>query len=149
MAVSAAVRQLVRHRAQGLCEYCHADERWQFVRFTMDHLIPQSTGGSDDSENLALACRNCNERRSNRSEAFDWQTGDVVAIFDPRRESWDEHFVWAANKVEIVGLTPTGRGTLHLLDMNDDRHEGIALRIRQRDSEDGFHPPAGDPVLSE
>jgi hypothetical protein len=47
----------VRERAQRHCEYCHADERWQFVRFTTDHVRPQSAGGSDDADNLALACR--------------------------------------------------------------------------------------------
>ena len=36
MAVSAVSRRVVRERAQLRCEYCHADERWQFIRFTID-----------------------------------------------------------------------------------------------------------------
>lgn len=34
-----------------------------------------------------------------------------------------------------------------MLDLNDDRHEGVVIRIRQRDMADGYHPPPEDPVL--
>ena len=30
-------------------------------RFTIDHITPKSLGGSDELENLALACRRCNQ----------------------------------------------------------------------------------------
>lgn len=149
MAVSSSSRRLVRERAQLRCEYCHADERWQFIRFTIDHILPQSAGGSDDPDNLALACRNCNERRGNRSEGRDPQTGQVVPIFNPRLEAWAEHFAWDAPGIGVVGRTSTGRATLELLDLNDDRHNGVVLRTRQRDVSDGYHPPPEDPVLSE
>jgi hypothetical protein len=59
-----------------------ADERWQFIRFTIDHVLPLSAGGSDGTDNLALACRNCNERRGNRSEGRDPETGHVVPVFN-------------------------------------------------------------------
>lgn len=32
---------------------------------TLDHVIPESEGGSNDSENLVLACVDCNRRRGN------------------------------------------------------------------------------------
>jgi hypothetical protein len=149
MAVSASSRRTVRERAQLRCEYCHADERWQFIRFTIDHIRPQSAGGSDDVDNLAFACRNCNERRGNRGEGRDAETGVVVPIFNPRRELWADHFAWDAARIRIVGHTPTGRATVDLLDLNDDRHDGVILRIRQRDVADGYHPPPEDPVLSQ
>lgn len=148
MAVSPATRRVVRARAQRRCEYCHTDERWQFVRFTIDHVLPQSAGGSDDADNLALACRNCNERRGNRLTGRDPVTGDAVSLFNPRRKMWAEHFVWDAARLRIVGRTATGRATVEMLDLNDDHHEGAAVRIRQRDVADGYHPPADDPVLS-
>ena len=149
MPVSASTRRAVRERAQLRCEYCHADERWQFIRFTIDHVLPQSTGGSDDADNLALACRNCNERRGNRSEGRDPKTGEIVPIFNPRQEVWADHFAWDVNLIRVVGRTPTGRTTIELLDLNDDRHDGAVLRIRQRDVSDGYHLPREDPVLSE
>lgn len=147
MAVSPITRHLVRQRARGLCEYCHADERWQFVRFTIDHINPQSAGGGDAPDNLALACRNCNERRSDRCEAIDPETQKRVAIFDPRQQDWNHHFAWSSDKTHVVGITPVGRATVMLLDMNDERHGGIVVRVRQRDIHDGFHPPSDDPVL--
>src|SRR5215831_15119567 len=124
MAVSPATRRIVRERAQLRCEYCHADERWQFIRFTIDHILPQSAGGSDDAENLALACRNCNERRSNRGEGRDLETGEIVPIFNPRQGVWADHFAWNVNRTRIVGRTSTGRATIELLDLNDDHHDG-------------------------
>lgn len=147
MGVSSSTRHQVRQRARGLCEYCHADERWQFVRFTIDHILPQSAGGSDEPDNLALACRNCNERRSNRCDAIDPESELLVAVFNPRQQEWNRHFAWSSDKLHIVGLTPVGRATVLLLDMNDDRHERAVVRIRQRDIRDGFHPPADDPIL--
>ena len=149
MAVSAFSRRVVRERAQLRCEYCHADERWQFIRFTIDHVLPLSAGGSDDADNLALACRNCNERRGNRSEGRDPVTGHIVPIFNPRQEKWPAHFVWERTKIRIIGHTPTGRATIELLDLNDDRHDSAVIRIRQRDVADGYHPPPDDPVLPE
>ena len=148
MAVSPSTRRVVRERAQRCCEYCHADERWQFIRFTIDHVLPQSAGGSDEDDNLALACRNCNERRGNRIEGRDPETDEVIPLFNPRRERWADHFAWDADRLRIVGRTPTGRATVALLDLNDDRHAGAVVRIRQRDVTDGYHPPPGDPVLS-
>ncbi|MEE8305286.1 MAG: HNH endonuclease [Candidatus Tectomicrobia bacterium] len=148
MAVSTSARRAVRERAHRLCEYCHADERWQFVRFTIDHVLPQSAGGSDDTDNLALACRNCHERRGNRLEGRDPETGEVVPLFNPRHDRWDEHVTWGVERMRIVGLTPTGRATVERLDLNDDRHNGAVLCIRQRDVSDGYHPPQEDPVLS-
>lgn len=147
MTISPATRQFVRDRAHCRCEYCHADERWQFVRFTLDHVCPRSAGGSDLPDNLALACRNCNERRSDRTFARDPSSGETVPVFNPRQDSWSEHFAWAADLIHIVGRTPTGRATVALLDLNDVRHEGIVLAVRLRDMEDGYHPPSGDPVL--
>jgi len=29
----------VRKPAKYLCEYCHASEKWQYVQFTIDHII--------------------------------------------------------------------------------------------------------------
>lgn len=37
---------------------------------TIDHIVPVSLGGTNDSENLALAHRDCNVKRSNRGVAL-------------------------------------------------------------------------------
>lgn len=74
-------QQKVRDRAKYLCEYCHSPERSSSVMFTIDHLIPQSIDGSDELDNLALACRRCNERRYNFTTAIDPQTQEEVAVY--------------------------------------------------------------------
>lgn len=79
MTVSQSLKERVRERAAGRCEYFHADERWQFIRLTIDHVVPSSAGGTDEFDNLALACRNCNERRSNRREFADPESNILVA----------------------------------------------------------------------
>ncbi|MFN0108005.1 MAG: HNH endonuclease [Blastocatellia bacterium] len=136
------VRDLVRLRAKYLCEYCHADETWQHIPFTIDHLTPRIAGGDDIPENLALACLHCNRRKSDKQVATDPLTGELVSLFNPRQHQWREHFIWSAGALLITPLTPIGRATCALLDFNSKR----ALRIRAADKEVKRHPPAGDPI---
>ncbi|MEH1808707.1 HNH endonuclease [Nostoc sp.] len=46
-----ATKEIVRKRANFLFEYCHSPERISTTRFTVDHLIPKSIGGSDELNN--------------------------------------------------------------------------------------------------
>jgi 5-methylcytosine-specific restriction endonuclease McrA len=59
------IQMQVRQRARYLCEFCHANEQWQYVRFNVDHVMPLSLGGDDSLENLTLACFHCNRRKTN------------------------------------------------------------------------------------
>lgn len=138
------IQRLLRQRAQQLCEYCHTAEQWQYVRFTIDHVIPLSQGGLDDVDNLALACFHCNRRKADRIAAADPVTGERAAIFNPREQSWSEHFAWSTDVLRIVGLTSEGRTTVAALDMNRER----ILSIRAADRVIGRHPPAGDRLLA-
>ncbi|MBI1314348.1 HNH endonuclease [bacterium] len=146
MAVSPSSKALVRDRAQGLCEYCHASEDWQFVAHTMDHIVPQSAGGADTIENLALACFNCNTRRQARTECV--VDGNLVPLFNPRTDRWNDHFAWSHDALSIVALTEVGRGTRDLLDFNGERHGTTdkLQRIRAADRSNNRHPPQVDRV---
>jgi HNH endonuclease len=79
--VSEPTRKLVRQRAKYLCEYCHSPEYLSPDRFTIDHIMPQSLGGSDELDNLALACHRCNERHYNFTTATDPKTQEQVPLF--------------------------------------------------------------------
>ncbi|WP_442947992.1 HNH endonuclease [Nostoc sp.] len=79
-------------------------------------------GGSDELNNLALACRRCNERHYNFVAGYDSETKAVVPLFNPRQQIWSEHFLWSANGRTIIGVTPTGRATCNRLDINDERY---------------------------
>lgn len=143
--ISKEIQAQVRNRAKGLCEYCHAVEMWQYVRFTIDHVIPQVRGGSDDVENLALACFNCNRKKSSHITGIVPSSGKEVRLFNPRRDLWSNHFIWAQDKVTMVGLTDIGEATIERLAMNRER----VLLIRQADKQIGRHPPDSDPIAAQ
>ncbi|MDB9525700.1 HNH endonuclease signature motif containing protein [Oscillatoria sp. CS-180] len=147
MSISDALRQVIRERAKYICEYCHSPERLSANRFTVDHVIPRSLGGSDELDNLALACRRCNERRYNFVAGIDPKTQEIVRIFNPRQQNWGEHFVWLAQGVFIEGTTPVGRATCLRLDLNDTRYpeEDSIRETRRFWIKTGLHPPVEDP----
>ena len=149
MTISIASRQRIRQRANLLCEYCHSSEEASASLFTFDHLMPQSLGGTDTEDNLALACHRCNGRRYNFTEGTDPETQAIVPLFNPRQNKWSEHFVWSVDGQKIVGITPIGRATIERLDMNDERHDnGSIQRARRLWIRGGWHPPKHDIRLS-
>jgi hypothetical protein len=147
VSISEATKQFVRERANYLCEYCHSLELRSANRFTIDHIVPRSLGGSDDIENLALACRRCNERRYNFVAGIDPETQAIVPIFNPRQQQWASHFVWTLDGTVIEGSTPIGRATCIRFDLNDMRYpENDSIRqTRIFWTRTGLHPPANDP----
>jgi HNH endonuclease len=115
----------------------------------MDHLLPQSLGGSDDPDNLALACHRCNERHYNFTTATDPFAKTVEPLFNPRKQGWGEHFIWSADGLTILGVTAIGRATCQRLDFNDDHHnDGAIMEARWFWVEGGWHPPYTDPQLN-
>jgi HNH endonuclease len=146
MTISIATRLRIRQRANFLCEYCRSSEEASTALFTLDHLYPQSLGGTDNEDNLALACHRCNGRRYNFIEALDPETQTVVPLFNPRQNQWLEHFIWSADGQKILGLTPIGRATIDRLDVNDEYHDdGSIQRARRLWIRGGWHPPTDDP----
>lgn len=117
MAIDAALRRLVRHRAGNRCEYCGLQQgELPLVTFHVEHVVAKQHDGTDDESNLCLACHWCNfHKGTNLATRVD---GQLVPLFHPRTQRWDEHF--AAQGDLIVGLTPVGRGTVALFNMNDD-----------------------------
>lgn len=146
MTINKITRQLVRERAKFLCEYCHSPEWSSADLFTLEHLVPQSLGGSDELDNLALACRRCNERRYNFTTGIDSETGSETQLFQPRQQVWAEHFIWTVDGVKIISLTSVGRATCNRLDLNDEFHnDGFIQRARRFWIQGGWHPPSDDP----
>ena len=114
----------------------------------MEHLLPQSLGGTDDVDNLALACSRCNSRRYNFMTGIDPETEREIALFNQRQQNWSDHYVWSVDRLQIVGKTAVGRATCHRLDLNDDRHnDEFIIRARVLWLRGGWHPPDGDLCL--
>jgi HNH endonuclease len=131
----------VRRRAQALCEYCHTAEQWQYIPFTVDHIVPVAQGGTGGLDNLALAYFHCNRQKADRLEAADPESAELVALFHPRQHSWGEYFIWSADGLRILGLTAIGRATIAALDLNRER----VVHIRAADVMVDRHPPLADP----
>lgn len=129
------LKRRVAERAGLRCEYCGLSQAGQEATFHIDHVIPTSAGGETEAGNLALACVSCSLRKAARLDATDPATDLDVPIFNPRKERWDTHFRW--DEVVLVGLTATGRATVHALQMN----RPIALAIRREEAAFGRHLP--------
>ncbi|HEY2383109.1 MAG TPA: HNH endonuclease [Terriglobia bacterium] len=66
--LGARTRAQVRERAQNTCEYCHLhQDDSPLAPLHIEHIVPKSHGGSDDLDNLALACIDCNLHTYRRS----------------------------------------------------------------------------------
>lgn len=84
----------------------------------IDHIIPESLGGSSEEDNLWLARSLCNEHKGNQVAAQDPMTGALTRLFDARHQVWREHFAWSDDGARVAGLTPTGRATVSALHLN-------------------------------
>ena len=123
------VRELVRRRAGERCEYCHLPQAAvPFAPFHVEHIIARQHGGGDDPSNLALACDRCNLHKGPNLTSIDPATGNVVPLFNPRKDSWKDHFRW--DKLRIVGKTPTGRATVRLLNVNAKRRLQVRAELK-------------------
>lgn len=116
--VSAALRRLVRTRAQGRCEYCRTPEAYAPQAFSVEHILPLSKHGTSTADNLALSCQGCNNHKFTRTRAVDPVTELMVSLFHPRRQAWNDHFAWLPDARRLLGISPTGRATVSMLRLN-------------------------------
>ena len=119
-----ALEAMVRQRAQGRCEYRHFPEHLAEVPFQGDHIIARQHGGTTQLDNLAFACAFCNRHKGPNLSGVDPVTTTVVRLFDPRRQSWAEHFAWDGPL--LVGKTESGRATIRTLAIN--RPDAVVVR---------------------
>lgn len=123
--MDARTRQAVRDRANHRCEYCQTRQAESpLIPLQIEHVIPRKHGGDDTLGNLALACVDCNLRKSSDLAGLDPESRALTPLFHPRTDRWDEHFAWS--NLRIVGLTAIGRTTVQVLDLNSSPR----LRVR-------------------
>jgi hypothetical protein len=103
----------------------------------IEHILPKSAGGNDERENLAASCYRCNEFKGAKTHAIDPQTGELVALFHPRRQCWSDHFDWVNGGTHVAGTTATGRATVIALRLNNE----YITAARFLWIENNWHPP--------
>ncbi len=135
--VTAALRRAVFARAKQRCEYCLTPDAYVPAPFVAEHIIPRAKGGKSRPNNLACSCPACNAHKYTTTAALDPLTGELAALFHPRRQRWADHFELAAGGLLIVGRTPTGRATIETLQLNHT----TMLNLRRLLILDGLHPP--------
>jgi hypothetical protein len=74
-------------------------------------------------------CVLCNQRKGSDLTSIDVATGQITALYHPRRDRWLEHFCLVGARIEP--LTSTGRVTVFLLQLNHvDRLEERELLLQ-------------------
>ena len=131
------LRELVRQRAEGRCEYCQTSEWLNGLPGEVDHIVPRILDGPTTADNLCFACSSCNGYKRARLHGIDPETGQEIPLFHPRRQVWRDHFAWSQDVTRVIGLTPCGRATIEALRLN---HPFIMV-ARSIWARVGLHPP--------
>ena len=118
-------KRRVRERAGNRCEYCglHQDHS-PLAALQIEHITARKHLGTDELDNLALACIDCNLSKSSNLAGLDPETGMLTELFNPRRQNWVDHFDRVG--ALIIGRTAIGRTTVQVLNINSD--DQLALR---------------------
>lgn len=111
-----AMEERVWQRAGHRCEYCQVAQEHDRLPFEIDHIIARKHRGPTRVSNLCLACFACNNHKGPNVAGVDDITKNIVKLFNPRRHKWHWHFRW--DGPVLVGLTPIGRVTVTVLEIN-------------------------------
>ena len=102
----------VWQRADSTCEYCQMSQQYDLLTFQIDHI--------HKGPNIA---------------GIDSETKEVVRLFHPRQDIWEDHFEW--NGAMLLSRTPIGRATIDVLGINLPHR----IRLRQMLIVEGVFPP--------
>jgi hypothetical protein len=137
MTVSDAVRERVYKFFDYRCAYCLGAQKYLMQRLEIDHIKSKAKGGTDDEENLCSSCRTCNAYKSIQTHGIDPDTEQITPLYNPRTDTWSDHFRWSEDGTRIIGLTATGRVTVNALQLNNE----VSITTRTHWVSAGWHPP--------
>lgn len=99
-----------------MCEYCRIHEEDAGYEHQLDHIISRKHDGESAADNLAYCCIICNRYKGTDIASVDPETGEAVRLFNPRQDSWWEHFQLEGPLIRA--LTPIAGVTVRLLRLN-------------------------------
>lgn len=97
----------------------HPQEATPSIPLHVEHTIARQHEGGDDPNLLCLACDRRNAYKGPNFTSIDPESGDVASLFNPQQDIRKDHFLLRGGEVD--DLTPTGRPTARLLNMNSPR----------------------------
>lgn len=113
--------------------------RW--ARYLAGELLVQPVEGQPEPnhlDNFAWSCPYCNVAKGNRVSG---RTGRrAFRLFHPRRDRWEEHFVFTGGYLLVHGVTDVGLATERVLRFNDARPNGPVVAWHYAILR-GFYPP--------
>ena len=110
------IRNFVKKRAAYRCEYCQIPDHYGLLDFHIEHIVAIKHDGTSEAHNLAYACASCNLAKGTDLGSLD-QNGNLIRYFDPRRQSWSDHFELRSDGV-INAKSTIGEVTIKMFEMN-------------------------------
>ena len=124
MRVGQELRSQVAQRARLRCEYCLIHQDDAAFAHEVDHVVSLQHGGDTTAENLAYACMIWNRFKGTNVASVD-MVGNVVRLFNPRTDTWSQHF--RLDGAIVQPLSREADATARLLRLN------AAERVIERD----------------
>ena len=74
-----------------------------------------------------MSCFPCNRYKGPNVGSFDPDTGTLVTFFNPRTQTWEDHFVWDGARIQAG--TAEARVTVEILRFNDPQRVDERRRL--------------------
>jgi 5-methylcytosine-specific restriction endonuclease McrA len=109
-------RRRVADRARYRCEYCQLPQAYTSLPHEIDHVRARKHHGRTSLRNLCWAYAACNAAKGPNIAGYDPETDELVPLFNPRQDRWDEHFAWDGPRLR--GHSAIARATIDVLRIN-------------------------------
>ena len=138
--ISTRFRNGIIRRARRRCEYCLSPLDISTDPFEVEHILSRIRGGTTTTENLALSCSGFNGHKYNKLDGYDPVSEAKFPLYHPRKDRWQDHFIWSDDYLHIIGLSPVGRVTITALHLNRPN----VVNLRAVLFVVGLHPPVNN-----
>lgn len=75
-------RENIFIRDKHICQYC--GEKFPYSKLTLDHVVPASKMGEKSWTNMVTACRDCNQKKANRTP----KNANMPLLNEPKAPTW-------------------------------------------------------------